>query len=211
MTRNQSHGKTFEDWIKACQRFRGAADGGRAQTVIFDIEAKYDRELGLPTSVKSAKSNIIGLSDARRIWEIDEPFRIIVGSYLQDGRFKRFHTVHEFLITLDILCFLRGDITATFVTDFHDGLHLDIFPVGKHKEASAWAKAHKKANKHLKSAITLNPKIDSEDQRRLQCSIHIKKLIAATEASGNYIRHTDIFGGIVMPLVFDSTSREFNR
>lgn len=68
MTNNQLHGKRFEDFIKGCGLFPGSSDSGRSVTAGFDIEAKFDKIRGLPTSVKSSGSDGIGLSDARRFF-----------------------------------------------------------------------------------------------------------------------------------------------
>ena len=46
------------------------------------------------------------------------------------------------------------------------------FPVGEHLEARAYAKNWKKENKGKTGLLTINPKIDSKSQRRVQCSIN---------------------------------------
>jgi hypothetical protein len=72
----QFHGKTFEDILKAVL-FPGSADAARPATSGVDIEAKFDKHLALPTSIKSAKAakaigrTGISLSDARGFWSIN--------------------------------------------------------------------------------------------------------------------------------------------
>jgi hypothetical protein len=60
MTRNQLHGKKFEDLIKACGLFSGSADGGRSATASFDIEAKYDRAMSPPIELNSCEREFNG-------------------------------------------------------------------------------------------------------------------------------------------------------
>jgi len=210
MTRNQLHGKTFEDYIKACGLFAGSSDGGRSATATFDIEAKYDKSSGLPTSIKSTGSNTVELADARRFWMIDEPHRMIVGQYKQDGAYKIFTVVHEFIITNSNLAHLRGELTHHSVAAFHNGLLLNHFPKGTHIEARKWAKTQKVALAGYNTLIKLHPKIDSRSQRRLQCSVALDVLIETSEPNGHYTRHTESIGGFPLPQRLMSTAREFN-
>ena len=207
MTNNQLHGKKFEDFIKSCGLFPGSADGGRLPTARFDIEAKYDKLKGLPTSIKSTGNNIVGLSDARSFLSIAETFRMMVGCYTQKDSQKHFHTVHEFTLTPTILAILRGEVTLEDVVDFHNGLLLQAFPVGSHLEARQWARQRKAALAHKQSMVTLNPKIDSKRQRRLQCSLRLSELIELCSAHETYKLHEDSIGDLVLPIKQISSAR----
>jgi hypothetical protein len=207
MTNNQLHGKKFEDLIKSCGLFSGSADGGRSPTARFDIEAKYDKVLGLPTSIKSTGSNIVGLSDARSFFSISEKFRMLVGRYKQVGSQKHFHTVHEFILTPTTLAGLRGELTLEDVVDFHNGLLLTAFPAGSHVAARQWARQRKAAIANKVSMITLNPKIDSKSQRRLQCSLRLSELIELCEPYGRHSLHEGHIGDLVLPTAQISSAR----
>jgi hypothetical protein len=207
MTNNQLHGKKFEDLIKSCGLFSGSADGGRSPTARFDIEAKYDKILGLPTSIKSTGSNIVGLSDARNFFSISEKFRMLVGRYKQLGPHKQFHNVHEFILTPTTLAKLRGEVTLQDVVDFHNGLLLTAFPVGSHSAARQWARQRKAAMVDKPSMITLNPKIDSKSQRRLQCSLRLLELIELCAPEGHYHLHESSIGDLVLPVTQISSAR----
>ena len=212
MINHQLHGKSFEDLIKACGLFRGSSDGGRLPSASFDIEARFDREHSLPTSIKTSKGIYVSLSDARRFWNIDTNFRMIVGSYKQvTTDRKRFDVIHEFLITPAILNNLRGEVSLNHVTLFHNGISLKRFSKDKYREARMWAKEQKNLLSSLSSKIILNPKIDSKMQRRLQCSISINDLINACTQQQRYINHTDHIGDYPLPLDIISTARTFNR
>jgi hypothetical protein len=207
MTNNQHHGKKFEDLIKSCGLFSGSADGGRLPTARFDIEAKYDKSLALPTSIKSTGSNIVGLSDARGFFSTTEKYRMLVGRYRQVGPYKQFHNVHEFVLTPEILAKLRGEVTLEDVAAFHHGLLLTSFPVGSHETARKWARQRKAELANKRSMITLNPKIDRKRQRRLQCSLRLLELIELCELDGHYRLHEGNIGDLVLPVSQISSAR----
>lgn len=210
MTNNQLHGKKFEDFIKACGLFPGAADSGRSATATFDIEARFDKILGLPTSIKVSGNNGVALSDARRFFGINEAFRMIVGRYKQAEKQKIFAQIHEFIVTPQMMENLRGELNLSIVTKFHEGLLLGKFPNGQHKAARAWARDQKQALAHLNTQIILNPKIDSKSQRRLQCSVHLDHLIAACTEHGVYTLHAEAIGDFALPIIQNSKKRIFH-
>ncbi|MES2002124.1 MAG: hypothetical protein V4444_07445 [Pseudomonadota bacterium] len=208
MIGGQFHGKSFEDWVKGC-RFPGSSDSGRSNTAEFDVEAKFDRDRGLPTSIKSGLGSHVALSDARRFWKIDQEFRLLFGHYRQNGIVKHFDQVHEFLITPEILSRLRGELDAAEVERLHFGLSLSRFPVGKHVEARSWARSEKARLAGRASSIVLNPKIDSKTQRRLQCSIKLRDLIEACETGDRYFFHDQKVGTCLLPFRLESAKRKF--
>lgn len=211
MTNNQLHGKTFEDQIKGCGLFPGAADQSRSVTTGMDIEARFDRERGLPTSIKTSGSRTITLSDARRFWSIDQSFRMLVGIYAQINREKRFDVVHEFLLTPQVLSDLRGSVTLDDVERLHFGIGLSAFPDGQHFEARTWIAQELKSVDLGNTAIILNPKIDSKGQRRLQCSVSLSTLINMTSIDKNHVAHTEHIGSLLLPIRLLSDRREFFR
>ena len=210
MTRNQLHGKKFEDLIKACGLFPGSADGGRSVTASFDIEARFDKRRGLPTSIKSTASEVIGLSDARRFWSVNEDYRMIVGPFEQRVGIKKFAKIHEFLLDQEILQSLRGDVSLAEVQAFHEGLALKVFVAGTHDKARRWAKGQNKIFASRNCAIVLNPKIDSKTQRRLQCSVSLRILIKYCAGKGLHIVHDEWIGDLRLPLELNSSAREFD-
>ena len=70
----------------------------------------------------------------------------------------------------------------------------------------------KKTTPFFLSKITLNPKIDSKTQRRLQCGIkfnlYFEKL--AVDISSEAINNPSIFG-VIVPNPWKSESRKFNK
>lgn len=209
MSRNQLHGKKFEDFIKACGLFPRASDSARSVNAGFDVEARFDRELGLPTSIKASGNDSVALSDARRFFALDVPFRMIVGRYDQVEKQKVFARIHEFILTPDALDALRGDLTSAEVAQFHEGLLLQHFPRGEHHAARAWAKAQQTKLVGVTTCIVLNPKIDSKAQRRLQCSVPLRALIEVCKAPGSYRLHDASIGDFALPVIQNSARREF--
>ncbi len=210
MTRNQLHGKKFEDIIKGCGLFPGSSDSARGPTASFDVEPKFDRKYNLPTSIKTTGGDGIGLSDARRFWAIAESFRMLVGCYTQNEKTKTFVSVHEFIITPEIMTFIRGDVTHQMVWEYHNGLLLNNFPEGEHGAARQWAQQQSIKLSAFKSDITLNPKIDSKSQRRLQCSVSARTLIDRCSPSQKHFEHAAHIGDVVLPFSLISGEREFN-
>lgn len=210
MACNQMHGKNFEDLIKST--FRGSSDQGRLSTSVFDIEANFDKERNLNTSIKvTKKSNknkeVFPLSDARRIFSLDEDFRMLIGLYEQNGERKVFSSVLEYIIKKEDLDKLKGDVTLEQITDFHETLK--TYPEGKHRSARVF---HKKRNKELKphTMISLNPKVDSKTQRRLQCSIK-RDVLESVLSPDQIIIHNDEFRELQLPVIIKSGQRKFNE
>lgn len=213
MATNQLHGKQFEDIIKASSLFSGSSDFGRNATSKFDIEAKFDKIKNLPTSIKVSKGNIVGLSDARRFWSLDEDFRLLVSKYKQLDDRKSFYEIHEFKLDSSMLEILRGDLSFKEIENLHNGISLENFPLGKEKEARKWFRNEKQKLKNKLGFIKLNPKIDSKGQRRLQCSVSILDLVSEIKKmnESNYILHDQSYGVLTLPIALISSSRIFNR
>lgn len=208
MATNQLHGKNFEDMIKSL--FRGSSDQKREMTSKFDIESRFDKILNLNTSIKTTKrsnkkSEVFSLSDARRIFSIDEDFRMLIGLYDQSGGRKKFTTILEYVVRKEDLDKLKGDVSFEEVEEFHNGLR--SFPEGKHKEARAY---HKKVKPSLQSKCTirLDPKVDSGKQRRLQCSIRRKDLESVLKPE-QIIIHEEEYKDLLLPIIIKSGEREF--
>lgn len=208
---SQFHGEAFESIIKSA--YPGSSNFKRGPTDLFDIESKFDKILGFPTSIKTSKNKTIGLSDARRIFTINEPFRLLLLRYIQKGNYKNPYELHEFIISLDKLNELRGNLPLTQVDFFHN--QLKSFVLGEHVAARKFSKDYKKyLLDNYSSAISLNPKIDSKNQRRLQCSISLNDLSNIIEPENHkiYLANSNLisFGRISIGPIL-SSSRTFNK
>ncbi len=205
-TNHQMHGKSFENFIKASNNIfsYATADRKRSSNERFDIGADDDIHLKIPTSIKATGSNTIALSDARNFWESiihHTPYRVIVGHYQQDKIKKNFYQISMFVLTLEHKDVLLGDVTFKEIQDFHDGLK--DFKEGKHKEARIWAKEQKLTLQNRLQHLILNPKIDSKNQRRLQCSIKMDSVKTITDIDV----FNDSFGSLSLPFSIISGKR----
>ena len=203
---NQLHGKTIEDMIKSA--FQGSADCSRSVSSRFDIEAIFDKEHNLSTSIKASKKGNIELADARRFFENTHEFRLLICRYEQKGGKKIFNEVHEIFIDKKILDYLKGQLPYEAIVNFHD--KLTTFPEGKHVEARIFAKEYKEVlQKTYSSNIILNPKIDSKRQRRLQCSMNINDLYIAFPDC--YTIHKENYKSLCLPISILSEARKLKK
>lgn len=195
---DQMHGKVFENLVKAANGMFGyaAADRHRAPDEPFDIGAELDICHGLATSVKTTNGSTITLSDARSFWQSLEraPYRILVGHYRQRRDRKTFFQISEFIVKPEHAKALLGEVTLAEIETFHNGMK--GFGKGAHVAARAWAIEEKQRLGKRLGHVTLNPKIDSKSQRRLQCSVDLRNLWSTCGVH----HHTSAFGKIALPV-----------
>ena len=216
MAKDQSHGKQFENIVKASGFFlHSTIDAGRSPIEMFDIERKFDNLLDYPTSVKTCNrptsvetyNGAVPLSDARNFWKSFDfaPYRLLVGLYNQTEHKKSFYEIHEFILVKKDRAIFFNDVSFEEIESFHNSIH--VFPRGKHAEARNFAQ---KLNSELKpklGIINLNPKIDSKSQRRLQCSAKLANMLRELP---DPIIHTRRFGTLPLPIIFISSERAFS-
>lgn len=211
---SQMHGKSFENQIKSSNGIftYAAADRSRSATQMFDIDGDLDQKYGYPTSVKTMKSNLIYLSDARRFWNSlrKVPYRILIGKYSQKDELKEFESIHEIILREYSISDLLGDISESEINNFHERLKTFGPGPSNAKQARNWAHEHKN-NLHKKRGIVkLNPKIDTRNQRRLQCSVSLEDLISIIVPK-DYLLHKDKFGTTPLPIKVYSGERRFSK
>ena len=177
----QSHGLVFEEWVR--ETF---FDGYRPKsyTQKWDIPAAINTRFGgVPVNPKAAKYGTpVDLGDALRQFAIDEPFLLVVGFWRQEGEEKRF--VNIVAPRLDPVAWkkLWGPVTLADLRRL-DAVIKDrsLTPAA----ARAAAQKIKNAPPFTQSIIVLNPKIDSQTQRRLQCSIRFEDVFTYLVPGGN--------------------------
>lgn len=163
----QQHGLVFEEWVRTTF-FENCPAGSYTQK--WDIPAAANRTHGgIPVNPKAAKYGApVDLGDALRQFDIAEPFILVIGYWRQDGDTKRFVKIVAARIEPDQWRQLWGPVTR------HDLERLaavikdrTLTPAG----ARAAARQIKRAPPFTAATILVNPKIDSKNQRRLQCSL----------------------------------------
>lgn len=171
----QSHGFTFEKWVK--EQFFGGYEGSYMQK--WDVAPEYntsvrvpERFRSLPVSIKTAKRRSpIGLGDVLRQRQIEHPFVMVVGFWEQISRTeKRIAEIGYARFAPDAWEMLWGDVSTNQLRD----LDCVVKNLGEHystvrQKAKLW-----KAQDAVRACqIVINPKIDSKVQRRIQCSLPV--------------------------------------
>ena len=202
----QQHGLIFEHWVRDTF-FEGYVPSSYTQK--WDIPAEVNRNHGgYPVNPKAIKYRTpVDLGDALRQFDIDEPFMLVIGYWQQEEDQKRFVNIIAPAVTPAVMKKLWGEITRA------DLERLDALIKDRsidYREVRRQAQAMKKTHPFNTSIITLNPKIDSRGQRRLQCSLSFRKVFKylAPEADPG-IQTSPKLWGVPFTHVVESKPREF--
>ena len=201
----QNHGVVFEQWIRDTF-FDGYTPESYTQK--WDIPASANKKFGgIAVNPKAIKyKGSVDMGDALRQYDVDEPFWLIVGYWQQEGDNKRFVNVVAERIEPQQWRKLWGDLERADL----ERLDAVIKETPDYKEARKLAQAIKREPKFKSSIITLNPKIDSKSQRRLQCSLSWSKMfkIVAPNADPGAQEHPMLWG-VPVDIVVASAPRSF--
>jgi hypothetical protein len=180
MAEVQAHGNVYEDHVISGRTGMSKDEYDALKPNGYTSE--FDLSKGLVVdyngSIKTTKNNTICCSDVVRKMTHTN-YRLIVGQYTQVGKEKVFHTEYEFFITPDDDKALWGKMDIQEVREFVD--YVKGIPSGKEAQLSTKSQRQTLQEQAQDSSalFKLNPKVDSKNQRRVQCSLHIDKLIAA--------------------------------
>lgn len=204
----QQHGLVFEAWIRDTF-FDGYRPPGYTQK--WDIPAAINRDHGgVPVNPKAAKYRTpVDLGDALRQYDIAEPFILVVGYWVQEGERKRFVNIVAPRIEPEAWRRLWGPVTRA------DLERLDALIKDRsldYREARKRAHAVKNAPPFTEAVIAVNPKIDSQGQRRLQCSLRSDDLFKhlAPEAPAG-VQKNPVLWGVPFTATVTSGPREFTK
>jgi hypothetical protein len=211
----QKHGLDFENWIR--DTFTNNGHSG-SMTDKWDIsnpvyKAKYARYVstfrGLPVSIKTCKyGSPIGFGDALRQFNNTVDFLLIVGFWQRAGEKKKFVSVKAVKITHKVWHKLfahvvtEGELKKDRLTNEEikkkiERLDLTIKSTARYQDARKKAKEEK--SKLPPMEIVLNPKIDSKNQRRLQCSLPFETFWAKFAAEPKFAHNKCTFWGVEVP------------
>jgi hypothetical protein len=178
MSEVQFHGNAFEDLkikeLTGLPKSKYDKLKPNGYTSSFDlIEGIF---VDFNGSIKTTGSNTIDCADIlKRMKEIE--YRLIVGCYSQVENYKVFHTEYEFYITPDDYSKLWGTMTYEKVEEFVT--YVKQIPHGRE-----WQKKTLETRKLLQeqtqcnnSLFKINPKVDSKNQRRVQCSLKLDEIL----------------------------------
>lgn len=202
----QEHGVVFEEWVRE-EFFAGYEPESYTQK--WDVPAEVNTEFGgIPVNPKATKyGSAIGLGDALRQFDIDEPFMLLLGFWQQDGPVKRFVNITPVTIHPETWRMMWGPITR------QDLERLDSLIKDRsidYREVRRLAQDMKRSPPFSESLIVLNPKIDSSGQRRLQCSLkfdHVFELLATHASPGP--SDQPVLWGVPFPGPVTSAARSF--
>jgi hypothetical protein len=163
----QHHGVVFEKWVRDTF-FDGYTPAGYTQK--WDIPAAANVRHGrIPVNPKAAKyRGPVDFGDALRQFAIDEPFLLVVGYWEDTPGGRRMAAIHPIVIEPAAWRALWGGITRADL-EMLDAVIKDrsLTP----EEARRRAQEIKGRPPFTGAVMTINPKIDSKTQRRLQCSL----------------------------------------
>ena len=169
---SQAHGFTYEDQLKICYSFTGHVKYNSRH----DIPSQMN-PLGVNISIKSTgNENIVCMSDCMRLYDNEERLYLCVIIYEQKEKSKKLKKIIEIDLS-NSRELLFGSLSRLQIEKL-DTLIKSI-PKGKvsHVDREKIHDLKKELNKSS-GCIYLNPKCDSNGQRRLQCSFNnFKKFI----------------------------------
>lgn len=176
----QAHGNAYEDRVirERTGMSKEDYDSLKPNGYTSEFDLSKGQVVDYNGSIKTTKNNTICCSDVVRKM-MHTNYRLIVGQYKQVGKEKVFHTEYEFFITPDDDKVLWGKMDIQEVREFVE--YVKSIPAGK--EGQLNTKSHRQMLQEqiqdTEALFKLNPKVDSKNQRRVQCSLHIDKLISA--------------------------------
>ncbi len=167
----QKHGVVFEKWIRDTF-FDGYTP--QSYTQKWDIPSEANKKYGgIPVNPKATKyRTAVDMGDALRQYDIHEPFWLIVGYWQQNGTEKKFVNIVAARIEPDEYHKLWGDVKRADLEKLDSLIKDTPSPVAARQAAQKL----KREAPFNTSVISLNPKIDSKHQRRLQCSLTFAKV-----------------------------------
>jgi hypothetical protein len=174
MSEVQKHGFSFEQWIRST--FFDSYEGAYSQK--WDVPHDHNRSKlvpaefrGLPVSIKTTKfGSPVNLGDALRQFEISEDFVMICGIWRQANRQEKH------LVAIGAAKFSASawrELWAPLKLPEIKELDRTVKDRGlSYAEARIRAKAWQAGHPPRGDAsLRINPKIDSKEQRRVQCSL----------------------------------------
>jgi hypothetical protein len=180
MSEVQSHGIAFED-LKI-KELTGLSKNEYDKLKSNGYTSPFDLVEGIIVSfngsIKTTGKNTIDCADVLKRME-EKEYRLIVGCYTQQENNKVFHTEYEFYITPDDYSKLWGSMTYEKVKTFVD--FVKSIPDGKEAQKNT-LKDRKLLQEQVQckhSLMKINPKVDSKNQRRVQCSVKLDEMLSS--------------------------------
>ena len=182
---------------------------------VYNNREKYDIVLpdkdgnnGENISIKVTGGNNIDCGDIERFYNYDftKKCTIMVIKYKQSNDNKIITNCCEINYTKEMRDMLFGSITPIILKEYVDSIK--AFPPGKITDKS-YLKTKRLLEKNHNMKIGIRPKIDSKNQRRVQCAIpkfaDLCKSFITYDSSNESI--PNMFRGKIIPLMIKSAKR----
>jgi hypothetical protein len=168
----QSHGYHFENWV-IDHFYNGKSNDydhkWDASNKNADIKKVPTEFLNLPVSIKVVKEHqSIGFGDALRQFKIDQDFLLIVAIWREENSLKYWCGLIVKKMNLFDWNQLWEPIQEVDLIRYDSMVKDRTIPV---EEIRNKAKSEKSMYPFSESIMQMNPKIDSNGQRRVQCSL----------------------------------------
>lgn len=209
----QAHGFVFENRIvelitnTAANEYRNSLPG--KYSAEFDIAAVNG---GVPYSIKVSKGGgSIGCGDIIRFYLAckSTPFCMIVGSWRQCSGTKLFYEITEVQITPDQHETLWGRLPLDKLVDFVEYVKaIPSGPAGQLANKALWKQKREQLYSEFNQGlVSINAKIDSKKQRRVQAAMKLQDIIISLPST----RYIHNYKGIPLPYAIDSAPRTFKK
>ncbi len=198
----QQHGNYFEDLkIKELTGYgKEEYDSFKSNGYTSSMDLVEGLYVDRNYSIKTAKGNKVDCGDILRRM-VEDDYNIVVGLWKQSGDNKIFHTEYTFNIKPEDMVKLWGNMKYEDVKEFDS--FIKSIPSGKEAQQATKAErtSRKKTLADKNALMVIHPKVDSKNQRRVQCSFKIDQMIK----SGVEYTKKDI------NIVIHSPKRKFNK
>lgn len=213
MAEVQNHGVLFEDTVirsitgMSKEEYQSTLEG--AYIASMDILKGHHSDVNYSVKVSGGKS--LGCGDILRFLRHcrDDSFTIIAGRWKQVTKEKKvYQEIYEFDISPEHYKKLFENMSEEVVKEFVD--YVKAIPPGREAQLAnrkLWKEKRKVIYETCgRGLMAIDAKIDSKNQRRVQCSAKIQGLI---DAEIPYRKYTEEYRGIQLPYEQESKPRTF--
>lgn len=209
MPESQAHGFIWEKSVlEGVYGIFNTQQQGGSYTRKHDVPANENMIDHVNVSIKTAGGKSVDMGDARRVFDttMNEPINLLVLQYKQEGAEKVLKNVLEIDLTSSTEE-LFGGVTLAEISELHE--YIRNIPPGTASLGIREEYKQRAGKLNSKSgALQFRPKVDSKNQRRLQCSFpDIGAFCVRWPARIKSQNPAGIFKGVQLPLRILSTVR----
>ena len=210
----QNHGLLFENEVITAitgmskDEYQGLLSGSYTNSMDIAKGNHSDNNY----SVKVTGNNSIGCGDILRFFKHcrDDEFTMVVGRWRQAGPSRKiYYEIYEFYLKPENHKLFFANLEEKSLTEFVD--YVKSIPYGREGQLAnrkLWkSKREDLYDTYERGLVSIDAKIDSKTQRRVQCSVKISDMI---NAGIKYAYYASSFKGIKLPYEQESSPRSFS-